>query len=200
MARLLLIRHAPTPETGSKLTGRLPGVHLGERGETIAFQIASRLDAVKLKAVYTSPIDRTAETAAIVARPHNLDPIVEPGVIEADFGTWQGRSLAQLRRLKLWNQVIHVPSQTRFPGGESFPEIQYRAVEACNKIAGAAGSKTVAIVSHSDVIKLIVSHYLGQPLDLFQRLVISPGSVTAVHVPQRGPAIVETINTFGSLS
>ncbi len=197
MARLLLIRHAPTPETGTKLTGRLPGVSLGEKGEAIAQETAERLADVKLKAIYTSPIERTAETAAIVARPHGLTPVTEEGVIEADFGAWQGRSLAQLRRLKLWNQVIHVPSQTRFPDGESFPEIQQRAVAACNAIAARTGNATAAVVSHSDVIKLVVAHYLGQPLDLFQRIIISPASVTVIHVPKLGSPFVESVNSYG---
>lgn len=197
MARLLLIRHAPTPETGTKLTGRLPGVSLDDRGRRIAQQTADRLTEVKLRAVYTSPIERTAETAALVAAPHGLAPIIEEGIIEADFGSWQGRSLAQLRRLKLWSQVQYVPSQTRFPDGESFPEIQQRAVEACNTIAGAASKGSAAVVSHSDVIKLVVAHYLGMPLDLFQRIMIAPASVTAVHVPKQGAPIVEAINSFG---
>ena len=200
MARLLLIRHAPTPEPGTKLTGRQSGVSLGPKGEAIAEQAAERLAGVKLAAVYTSPIERTAETAAIVARPHGLTPVTEEGVIEADFGTWQGRSLAQLRRLKLWSQVVHFPSQTRFPDGESFPEIQQRAVEACNTIAARTGKATAAVVSHSDVIKLIVAHYLGQPLDLFQRIIISPASVTAIHVPTSGPPLVESVNSYGSFA
>lgn len=194
MARLLLIRHAPTPETGRRLTGRLPGVSLGPEGEEVARTTAGLLAGVKLSAVYTSPITRTAETAAILAGPHGLTPIVEDGVQEVDFGAWQGRSLAQLRRLKLWRQVQMVPSQVRFPGGESFPEMQTRAVEACNRLA--TGKKTIAIVSHSDVIKAILAHYLGQPLDMFQRIIIQPASISIVHLGAEGFPMVETVNSF----
>ncbi len=197
MARLILVRHAPTPETGTKLTGRLPGVSLGPAGREVAEQTAERLAACRPAAVYTSPIARTRETAEIVAARHGLTPVVEEGIQEVDFGTWQGRSLAQLRRLKLWRQVITTPSQVRFPDGESFPEMQTRAVEACNRLAAAAGSKTIIAVSHADVIKAIVAHYLGQPLDLFQRIAIAPASVSIVHVPRQGAPMVETVNSFG---
>lgn len=200
MARLLLIRHAPTPETGTMLTGRLPGVSLGEKGEQIAVRTAENLAKAKIKAIYTSPITRTAETAAIIAAPHKLTPIVCEDVQEVDFGAWQGRRLNQLRKLKLWSQVVNTPSQARFPEGESFPEMQTRAVAACNDIAAREGSKTVAIVSHSDVIKAILSHYLGQPLDTFQRIVVSPASVSVVHVPKFGWPMVETVNSFGDIT
>ncbi len=200
MARLLLIRHAPTPETGKKLTGRLPGVSLGTAGEVIAQRTADRLAGTKMKAVYTSPITRTAETAAIVGRTHRLDPVEVVGVQEVDFGSWQGRNLSDLRKLKLWSQVINTPSQARFPGGESFPEMQTRAVTACNEIAARHKKQTVAIVSHSDVIKAILAHYLGQPLDTFQRIVVSPASVSVVHVPTLGSPMVEAVNSYGSFN
>lgn len=199
MARLLLIRHAPTPETGTRLTGRLGGVSLDDRGRKIAQKTADRLSNVKLQAVYTSPIERTAETAAIVAEPHGLRPVKEKGVLEVDFGAWEGKTLAQLRKRKLWSQVISVPSQVTFPDGESFVDMQHRAVSACNRIAEKTGRGTAAIVSHSDVIKAIVSHYLGQPLDLFQRIMISPASVSIVHVPSAGFPMVETVNSFGGV-
>ncbi len=200
MARLLLIRHAPTPETGKKLTGRLPGVSLGAKGEEIAQRTATRLAGAPIKAMYASPITRTAETAAIVAAPHGLTPIINEGVQEVDFGAWQGRSLAQLRKLKLWGQVITTPSQARFPDGESFPEMQTRAVSACNEIAANHPKQTVAIVSHSDVIKAILAHYLGQPLDTFQRIIVSPASVSVVHVPTFGTPMVETMNSYGNIT
>ncbi|MDH3307474.1 MAG: histidine phosphatase family protein [Acidimicrobiia bacterium] len=194
MARLLLVRHAPTPETGVKLTGRLPGISLGAEGERVAGAAAERLAGVKLGAVYTSPITRTAETAAIIAARHGLTPLVEDGIQEVDFGMWQGRTLNQLRRLKLWRQVQLTPSQVRFPGGESFPEMQTRAVDACNRLG--TGKKTIVLVSHSDVIKAILAHYLGQPLDLFQRIIVQPASISIVHLNPGGFPMVETINSF----
>ncbi len=197
MARLLLLRHAPTPETGSKLTGRLPGVWLGDAGKAAAKRTADKLKDTKIHAVYHSPLERTLETAQIIAKPHGLDLVEEQGVIEIDFGTWAGRSFGQLRRTKLWETVQTVPSQARFPGGESFVEAQYRAVAACGKIAAEMKKRTAVIVSHSDVIKLIISHYLGQPIDLFQRINISTTSVSVVHLNPESPPFVEVVNGNG---
>jgi probable phosphomutase (TIGR03848 family) len=197
MARLLLVRHAPTAETGSRLTGRLPGVWLGDEGRASAQRTATNLKPLKLRAVYHSPVERALETAQIVAQEHDLETVEESGVTEIDFGTWAGRSFAQLRRTKLWATVQTVPSQVRFPEGESFLEAQHRAVEACNRIAHQAGKATVAIVSHSDVIKLVVSHYLGQPLDLFQRINISTASVTALYLQPGVPPFISVVNGNG---
>lgn len=197
MARILLIRHAPTPETGTRLTGRAGGVSLGPKGEAAADTTAAQLADLPIKAVYTSPIERTRETADIVAAPHGLTPIVDEGVVEIDFGEWTGRTLKSLRRTALWKDVQRVPSRIRFPGGESFVEAQTRAVAGVEAIAAAHGKATVAVVSHSDVIKLVLAHFLGQPLDLFQRIVISTASVSVVDLPKEGGPVVGAINTRG---
>lgn len=198
MARMLLIRHAVTEETGTKLTGRLPGVSLSDEGRASATRLAERLGSLELAAVFTSPLERTRETADIVAHPHGLRVVEEPSVIEVDYGAWQGRSLAQLRRLAMWRQIVSTPSQVVFPDGESMLAMQVRAVEACNRIAASAAKRTVAVVSHADVIKAILSHYLGQPFDLFQRLVIAPASVSVVALPKSGPPAVVAINSNGA--
>jgi probable phosphoglycerate mutase len=200
MARILLIRHAPTPETGSRLTGRAGGVSLGTKGEVIAARTAERVAKVKLAAVYTSPIERTAETADIVAAPHGLTPIVEAGVIEIDFGRWTGRTLKSLRQTNLWSQVQRVPSRVTFPDGESFVDAQHRAVAAVDRIAATIGNATAVVVSHSDVIKLVISHHLGQSIDLFQRIAVSPASISILHLPKEGPPVVETVNSHSEVS
>lgn len=197
MARLLLVRHAPTPETGTKLTGRLPGVHLGDEGRAVAGDTARRLAGVKVWAVYTSPIERTAETAEIIGKKLDRQPRVHAGLVEVDYGTWSGRSLAQLRRTKLWNQVQANPSRVTFPGGEGLADAQRRAVAACEEIAREAGKRTAVLVSHADIIKAVVSSYLGQPLDLFQRIAIAPGSISAVHVATDRLPFVESVNSTG---
>jgi probable phosphomutase (TIGR03848 family) len=198
MARLLLIRHAPTAETGRKLTGRLPGVELGEKGQQVAERLAQRLADLKLDAVYASPIERTWETAEIVARPHGLTPIREDGLLEIDFGNWSGRTFKQLTRLKLWRTVQMTPSRVTFPGGEAMADMQRRAVATCERLAASSPKGTIALVSHADVIKAIVSHYLGQPFDLFQRIVISPASVSVIELPPEGPPAVLAVNATGA--
>ena len=194
MARIILVRHAPTPETGTRLTGRLPGVSLDEAGREAARATAAALADLELSAVYSSPIDRTIETARIVGRPHELRPIPEPGLTEIDFGTWTGETLDSLRRTDLWETVQQAPSRFRFPGGESFVEAQARAVECTQRIAGEHRGGTVVAVSHSDVIKLLLSHFLGQPLDLFQRFRISTASISDVRLEDGGSPWVVSIN------
>lgn len=198
MARLLLIRHAPTAETGVRLTGRLPGVGLDEKGRAVAERTAARLADLKVKAVYSSPIERTWETAEIVARAHGLDPIAEDGVVEVDYGAWSGRTLKSLYRLKAWRTVQMTPSRMVFPEGEALADAQRRAVATCERLADRHGSDTIALVSHSDVIQSILSHYLGQPLDLFSRIVVSAGSVSVIDLPRQGFPMVLAVNGTGA--
>ena len=198
MARILLVRHAPTPETGSRLTGRQAGVALGPTGQTDARRTCDALAALRVKAIYSSPIERTLETATIIAAPHGLTPIVEDGMIEIDFGAWTGRTLKSLRRTALWETVQRVPSRARFPEGESFAEAQARAVDAVERIAGAVGKGTAIVVSHSDVIKLVISYYLGQPLDSFQRMLISTASISDLRLAPGMVPFVAAVNGTGA--
>ena len=198
MARLLLVRHAPTADTGTRLTGRLPGVSLSEDGRLAAKRLAERLSDQKVRAVFTSPLERTAETAAQIAAVHRVQPVVDERLLEVDYGKWSGRTLISLRRLKAWRTVMVTPSRMRFPGGESLLEAQIRAVAACEEIAARKG--TVVAVTHADIIKAVVSHYLGQPLDLFQRIAVAPSSVTVLELSAGGIPMVLAVNAMGTLS
>jgi probable phosphomutase (TIGR03848 family) len=192
MTRIVLVRHAPTPETGSKLTGRLPGVGLGPAGEELARAAATALADSSPRAIVTSPVQRCVETAAIIAEHHKVEPEIDPGFEEVDFGRWQGRTLASLRKLKAWRAVQLAPSRFRFPDGESFVDVQARATDALERLATRSG--TVVVCSHADVIKLIISHHLGQPLDAFQRIGISPASISVLDLEPGLPARVLAVN------
>jgi len=197
VALLLLIRHGLTDATGRTLTGWTPGVHLSEGGRGQARALAERLAPVPLAAMYSSPLERCLETAQSVAAQKGLGVTALDGLGEVRFGDWTGRTLAQLARTRLWGSIQHVPSGVRFPGGESFLETQHRAVHEVNGIAAAHPRRVVAVFSHGDVIKLLVAHYAGLPLDLFQRLVISPASVTAVAAGDGVPRILRMNDTGG---
>jgi probable phosphomutase (TIGR03848 family) len=177
---LVLLRHATTAATGKRLGGRKPGVHLDAPGRAQAQAAARRLRSLPVTAVYSSPLERTRETAAIVARSHGLRVRTERGMLEVDYGDWTDRSLAQLRRHPLWRTVQQTPSRVTFPGGESIRSAQQRSVEATERLAAAHGGETIVVVSHADVIKAVVAHHLGMGLDLFQRIVISPASSTTL--------------------
>jgi probable phosphomutase (TIGR03848 family) len=193
VTRLILIRHAPTAETGKRLTGRLPGVGLSAAGRRAAEALARSLAAVPLEAVYTSPVLRCRETAVLVAGPHGLRPLALHAVSEVDFGAWSGRTLASLRRTALWRLVHSAPSRAVFPNGESLAAAQHRAVAACEALAAARPAATLAVVSHGDVIALILAHYLGMPLDLYHRLSVPPASASTLDLPGDGPASVRSL-------
>jgi probable phosphomutase (TIGR03848 family) len=200
MGRVLLVRHAPTPETGKKLTGRLPGVSLDDAGVEIARRTAEHLAPVKLAAVYSSPIERTWETALEIARPRGLDPIREDGVVEVDYGDWSGRTLKSLYPLKAWRTVQSTPARMTFPNGENLADAQRRAVAAVDRLSQTHRKHTIAVVTHADIVKAVVAHYLGTPLDLFQRIGVSPASVTVIDLPQQGAPVVVALNTNGDPS
>lgn len=196
---LLLIRHAENEYTRTgKLAGRMPGVHLNETGRKQALALAERLKAAPIRAVYASPLERARETAQPLAEAKKLGVEICAGLSEIDFGGWAGRSLKVLARTNLWRQVQQQPSRMIFPEGESFWAAQGRAVQAVEQLARDHPKELIAAVTHADVIKLVIAHYLGQPLDLFQRLVISPASITLLHLGQGQPALVK-LNDTGAL-
>jgi len=193
-ATLVLLRHATTAATGKRLGGRKPGVHLDAPGRAQAEAAARRLAPLPVAAVYASPLERTRETAAVVARAHGLRVRTERGVLEVDYGDWTDRPLAQLRRHALWRTVQQAPSRMTFPGGESIRAAQQRAVEATERLARAHEGETIVVVSHADVIKAVVAHHLGMGLDLFQRIVISPASSTTILLPDGAPSLLLALN------
>lgn len=197
MGRVLLVRHAPTPETGKKLTGRLEGVSLDDHGVEIARRTAAHLASVKLRAVYSSPIERTWETAVEIGAPHSLEPVREDGVLEVDYGDWSGRTLKSLYPLKAWRTVQLTPSRMTFPNGENLADAQRRAVAAVDRLAALHPKHTIAVVTHADIIKAVAAHHLGTALDLFQRIGVSPASVTVIDIPKDGTPVVVAVNTSG---
>jgi probable phosphoglycerate mutase len=180
MRLLLLVRHAVTDHTGARLSGWMPGLHLSEEGQRQAKGLAERLGPVPVDALYASPLERCQETAAAVAEAKGLEVQTLEDVGEVRYGAWTGRTLKELGREPLWKVVQATPSAARFPEGESLFEMQARAVLAVERLRGAHPRRTVAVCSHADVIKALVCHYLGMHLDLFQRVVVSPASVTAI--------------------
>lgn len=188
MTTLLLIRHGLNDFVRKgKLAGWLPDIHLNEKGQAQAQALAELLSNHKLEAVYSSPLERTMETAWPIARAQGRDVIPRPGLGEVKYGRWQGRTLKSLRKLKSWAVIQDQPSLARFPEGESFPEAQARIVAELEDLRQRHRSRKsiIACVSHSDIIKLAVAHYLGLPLDLFQRLTVSPASVTSLSIGKR---------------
>jgi probable phosphomutase (TIGR03848 family) len=192
--RLYLIRHAVTAETGAALSGRQSGIPLSAAGVTMAERVAGELGHLPVRAIYSSPILRCRQTARPIGAARDLVPAIDRGLIEADYGTWTGRSLKSLYRLKAWHRLMESASRFRFPQGETLEEVQRRAVVSVEAMADRHRSDAVAAVSHADVIRVILAHYLGMPLDLVHRLSVGPASISVVELHQSGAVAVPVVN------
>jgi probable phosphomutase (TIGR03848 family) len=198
---VLLVRHGQTPTTGATLPGRARGLHLAETGTAQAGAAATRIGALKkIAAVYASPLERTRETARPIAATRGLKVQIDRGLLECDFGDWTGAALKDLRKLPEWTTVQRYPSGFRFPAGESFAEMQTRIVGTLDKLVARHPGETIVAVSHADPIKAAVAQALGTHLDLFQRIVISPCSISAVMYSPSGPAVLAVNSTGDDLS
>jgi probable phosphoglycerate mutase len=197
LTAVFLIRHGENDWVGRRLPGWTPGLHLNERGRAQAEALGRALKAARLEAVYSSPLERTLETAAAIARAVDLRVRTRDGLAEVHPGEWQGQSLRVLRQRKLWSVIQHTPSLARFPGGESFPEAQARIVAEIDGLRAAhpAPRSAIACVTHADVIKLAIAHYLGLALDLFQRLAVEPASISLLWISPSAARLVRLNDT-----
>ena len=219
---VLLVRHGTTPTTGKILPGRAGGLHLSEKGQKEAEKVAARLAAwaaataaptspakatakvaagngkrskPRVAAVYASPLERTQETAAPIAGVFGIPVTTDTGLLECDFGQWTGAELKQLMKKPEWVTVQRYPSGFRFPEGESFTSMQARIVDTITGLCRRHPGETIVAVSHADPIKAAVADALGSHLDLFQRIVISPCSVTAIAYGPLGPTVLAVNST-----
>jgi probable phosphomutase (TIGR03848 family) len=197
---VLFVRHGQTATTGKVLPGRAPGLHLADAGRSQAEAVAARLAALKrIDAVYASPLERARETAAPIAAACHVKVVVDKGLLECDFGEWTGGTLKDLARMPQWGTVQRYPSGFRFPGGESFREMATRISSTTARLCAAHPGHVLVAVSHADPIKAAVADALGTHLDLFQRIVISTCSVTAIAYSDNGPVVL-TVNDTGDLA
>lgn len=196
---VLLVRHGQTPTTGKVLPGRSPGLHLADSGKAQAQAVADAVAQMKrIDAVYSSPLERARETAAPIAAGRGLKVQVDKGLLELDIGEWTGEELKAVARTPEWRVVQGHPSGFRFPGGESFTELQARMVGTIARLVDAHRGGTVVAVSHADPIKAAVVHATGAHLDMFQRISISPASVTTIAYGELAPMVLN-VNWVPSL-
>lgn len=192
MTTILLIRHAVNDfvKTG-KLAGRLAGVRLNGEGVAQAEALGRRLAEAPLQRVYSSPMERTMETAAAIAGHHpQLALQTRDEISEVEYGDWQGKAIGELQRRKMWAVVQEYPSRAVFPNGETMRAVQVRIVNAIEAFARQHPEQMIALVIHADLIKMALAHYLGMHLDVFQRIVISPASISTLHLGHSRPFII----------
>jgi probable phosphomutase (TIGR03848 family) len=198
---VLLVRHGQTPTTGKLLPGRAAGLHLAEAGVQQAQRAAERIAELKtVDAIYASPLERARETAAPIGVVRGMKVQIDKGLLECDFGDWTGAELKNLMKLPEWNTVQRAPSTFRFPNGESFTEMQTRMVTAVDRLRAKHAGGTIVCVSHADPIKALVAHAMGTHIDLFQRIVISTCSITAIGYGMGAPVVLTLNSTGGSLA
>ena len=195
MPIFLLIRHGENDFVKQgRLAGRLPGVHLNEKGLAQAAEVAENLKGAPIKAVYSSPLERTMETAVPIAHALDLEVLPRTGLLEVDVGEWQNKTLKELQRRKIWRAVQISPSRALFPEGESFAEAQLRICQEIESLALRHSEKELVVcVTHSDLIKLAVAYFIGLPLDMFQRLQIAPASISVLQVGETSSRLL-TLN------
>ncbi len=201
MTQILLIRHAVNDyvKTG-KLAGWTPNVHLNNEGIAQAEALGKRLADAPIRQIYASPLERTMETAqAIHAHHPTLTISQERGIGEVDYGDWQGKAISSLQGRKMWQLVQETPSRAYFPNGEAMRDVQDRAVNTIERLTAAHPREMIAVVSHADVIKMVLAHYLGMHLDVFQRIVIAPASISMLSLGFGRPYIAG-MNDIGHLS
>ncbi len=198
---VLLVRHGVTPTTGKMLPGQAAGLHLAEKGRAQAEAAAQRIAGLAKAptAVCASPLERTRETAAPIARVLGLRVRTAPGLVEVDVGAWTEKPLSRLYRNPAWPTVQRWPAGFRFPGGESFAEMSVRAMDTVLGLVADHPGQTIVAVSHADPIKAIVAAAAGMPLDLLQRLVVSPCSISALLFTAGGPVVL-CVNSTGTLN
>jgi probable phosphoglycerate mutase len=201
MTYILLVRHGQNEWVKEKrLAGWIPGVQLNEEGRHEVKLLAQRLSSLPIRMIVSSPLERCMETAIILAEPSGVQVESSAELGEVRYGKWEGKRLKKLARKKRkWYLVQHFPSRFRFPAGESFVEVQTRAVNTVEKLSHQHGEEFILLVSHADVIKLVLAHYLGMHIDLFQRLAVSPASVSILALTGSGPVNVLRINDSGPI-
>ena len=192
MPTLLLVRHGHSSANGEGiLAGRLPGIHLTERGREQAQRLGERFTDLAPVRVVSSPLERCLETAAPVADTVGVPVHVEEDLQECAYGAWSGRRLAELAKEPLWSTVQADPTSARFPdheryAAESRQEMSDRVVAAVRRIdaevAAEHGDKAVWVaVSHGDLVKALLADATGSGLAHFQRYTADPASVSAIR-------------------
>ncbi|MFO7690884.1 MAG: histidine phosphatase family protein [Cryobacterium sp.] len=208
MATVILVRHGRTTANATGvLAGRTPGITLDDVGREQAARTGERLAVVPLVGVVSSPLERCRQTSQLILDRQSGSPAtpIEAGITECDYGRWQGRSLTELSVEDLWSVVQTQPAAAVFPGGEAMAAMQARSVAAIRRLDAAfeaehgPGAVWVA-VSHGDIIKSVLADALGMHLDLFQRITVSPASVSIVRYGASRPSVVSTNTDAGDLS
>jgi probable phosphomutase (TIGR03848 family) len=203
---LILLRHGrSTANTAGVLAGRSPGVELDERGREQADKVVERLASLPIAEIVTSPLTRCRQTVAPLAAARGLEPVVEDGLAEVDYGSWTGEKVSDLGKEDLWKVVQAHPSAAVFPEGEGLADMQARSVAAIRRhtkrITAEHGKDAIWVAcSHGDVIKAVLADALACHLDNFQRIVVDTCSVSVVLYTELRPFVARMNEQSGDVA
>jgi len=175
------------------VAGRLPDIHLNEEGQSQAEKLGAAIAVLKIRAIYSSPLERAIETAQTIAQRSDLKVETDDAFGELQFGDWTGKTFQELESEERWRNFNSFRSGTRIPNGELMLEAQTRIITGLESLREKHSGETVAVVSHSDLIKVAVAHYAGIHIDLFQRVEIGPASISVIKVGDDAARII-TVN------
>jgi probable phosphoglycerate mutase len=199
MTRFLLIRHATNNAVGKRLAGRKAGLLLNTEGQQQAQKLAERLVGIPISAIYSSPLERAIQTAAPIATAHHLETVAYEDFTELEFGEWTDSSIEEIKNQPIFQRFNTFRSFTRIPGGELMIEAQSRMIKGLEKLRSLHINETIAVIGHSDLIKATIAYYAGIHLDMFQRIEISPASVSIIEVYEETARIL-LVNHTGDIN
>lgn len=185
-----LVRHGDYSQLGRVLAGRMPGYSLSKPGREQADKVAAALARRPILAVVSSPLERAQETAAPIAARHGLDVTIDADLNEIDFGAWAGSEFAILHATPEWRAFNVFRSTAEIPGGETMLMAQTRGIAVMRRLCSRFPVGEVVAVSHGDVIKAVLAHFLGVALDLFARIEIAPASRTEIIIYEQDVRIM----------
>lgn len=189
MTETLLIRHAECSGLGERLNGRTPGVTLNAAGARQAAALGAALSDLPIAAIYSGPLERARATAAAIALPHALEPRVLAALDEVDYGAWTGRTFEELAGRSDWQAWQRHRSSVRIPGGELLVEVQARVIAAITQLQQRHPDECLAIITHAELVRLVLAHCLAIPIDLALRIEVTPASVSRIRWYPAGPAV-----------
>ncbi len=207
---VILLRHGRSAaNTAGILAGRSEGVDLDDKGREQAAGLIDRLGDLPIRAVVSSPLLRCRRTVEPLADALCLEPVIDDGLAEVDYGEWTGRKLGELAGESLWKVVQAHPSAAVFPGGEGLAQVQARAVAAvrnhdrrlASEHGGEHGGDALWVAcTHGDVIKSVIADAYGMHLDGFQRITADPSSVSVIRYTPLRPFVLHVNHTGARLS
>ncbi|NLE01818.1 MAG: histidine phosphatase family protein [Fibrobacter sp.] len=189
MSTFLLVRHGFCASVGDHISGRKKGVHLDDKGILQVKRLSEELRTVPIDRIYSSPLERTIETAELIGHPRNVDISTDENLNEIQYGDWTGLTFSQLEKDPRWKQFNLYRGKTRIPGGEMMLEVVSRMSSFIERVRREC-SGVILVVSHGDPIKAVLAHYCGVPLDYILHFDVSPASVSSLVIDDYGAEVL----------